>query len=49
MIRDLRREHIKALVGSMADKPQAANRLLSLLKIMLGHALDIGWISANPA
>ncbi len=49
MIRDLRREHIKALIGAMADTPQAANRLLSLMKIMLDHALDNTWIAVNPA
>lgn len=49
MMRDLRREHVKAIIGDMADRPQAANRLLSLLKIMLDHALDNGWIAANPA
>jgi integrase len=49
MIRDLRREHVKALIGDMAERPQAANRLLSLLKLMLDHALDNGWIRANPA
>ncbi len=48
-IRDLRREHVKAIIGKMADRKQAANRLLSLLKIMLDHALDNGWIKANPA
>ncbi|MCO6424559.1 hypothetical protein CN135_27350 [Sinorhizobium meliloti] len=49
MIRDLRREHVKAIIGDMSDRPQAANRLLSLLKIMLDHALDNGWIAANSA
>ncbi|KQY18160.1 hypothetical protein ASE23_15695 [Rhizobium sp. Root73] len=49
MMRDLRREHVKAIIGDMSDRPQAANRLLSLLKIMLDHSLDNGWVSANPA
>lgn len=49
MMRDLRREHVKAIIGDMADRPQAANRLLSLLKILLDHALDNGWIATNPA
>jgi integrase len=49
MLRDLRREHVKAIIGAMADRPQAANRLLSLLKIMLDHALDNGWVAANAA
>ncbi|MBB3567602.1 tyrosine-type recombinase/integrase [Rhizobium sp. BK491] len=49
VMRDLRRDHLKALIGDMADRPQAANRLLSLLKILLDHALDNRWIAANPA
>ena len=49
LVRDLRREHVKILLGNMSDRPQAANRLLSLLKIMLDHALDNGWIAINPA
>lgn len=49
MMRDLRREHLKAIIGDMAERPQAANRLLSLLKLMLDHALDNSWIASNPA
>jgi integrase len=45
----LQREHIKSLIGKLHATPQAANRLLSLLKIMLDLAVDIGWIPANPA
>lgn len=48
-IKDLRREHIKAIIGSMSDRPHAANNLLSILKIMLDLALDFGWIASNPA
>lgn len=49
MMRDLRRAHIKAIIGDMADRPQTANRLLSLLKILLDHAQDNGWLPNNPA
>ncbi|MGR6432433.1 tyrosine-type recombinase/integrase [Rhizobium sp. PAMB 3174] len=49
MVRDLRREHVKAILGGMADRPQAANRLLSLFKILWDHALDNGWVTLNPA
>lgn len=48
LIRDLRYEHISAIIGAMSDTPQAANRLLSLLKIMLRHAVANRWISHNP-
>lgn len=49
LVGELRREHVKAILGSMADRPHAANNLLSLLKIMLNLALDNGWITINPA
>jgi integrase len=49
LIRDLRRDHLKTIVGGMADTPAAANRLLSLIRIMLDLALDNGWTAANPA
>jgi hypothetical protein len=41
---------VKAIIGDMTDRPQAANRLsYVLLKIMLKHGLDNGWITVNPA
>jgi integrase len=49
LIADLRRDHLKSIIGSMADRPAAANRLLILIRIMLELALDNGWIAANPA
>ena len=49
LVRDLRRDHVKTLIGGMSEHPQAANRLLSLIKIMLNHALDNGWVKANVA
>lgn len=48
MVRDLRHEHISAIIGSMSETPQAANRLLSLLKIMLRHAVANRWLTHNP-
>ncbi|KZK75372.1 Tyrosine recombinase XerC [Pseudovibrio sp. W64] len=48
-IRRLERRHIKKLLGEMEDRPQAANRVLSLLKILLDVAMDLGMIANNPA
>jgi len=47
----LQREHIKALAEEKArlGGPTAANRLLSILAILLDLALDLGWTRANPA
>lgn len=49
IVKDLRREHVKAIIGGMSDRPHAANNLLSILKIMLDLALDNDWIQSNPA
>lgn len=48
IVRELRYEHIDAIIGAMSDRPQAANRLLSILKIMLDHAVAKRWIVHNP-
>lgn len=49
IVKDLRRDHVKSIIGGMAGRPHAANNLLSILKIMLDLALDNGWIPTNPA
>jgi len=48
-VRRLERKHIKDLLGGKADKPQAANNLLKVLRVMLAHAVEIGMIASNPA
>jgi len=48
-VRRLERAHIKNIIGSKADTPQAANNLLKVLRIMLAHAVEIGMIASNPA
>jgi len=48
-VRRLERSHIKNIIGSKADTPQAANNLLKVLRIMLAHAVEIGMIASNPA
>lgn len=47
-VRPFERKHVKALIGSMATTPQAANKLLSKLKILMALALDEGWIAIDP-
>jgi integrase len=48
-LRGLTRAHIHGIVGAKAATPEAANMLLKVLKVMLGFAVDIGLIAANPA
>lgn len=35
--------------NEMADRPRAANMMLSVLSILMGHAIRLGWRQDNPA
>jgi hypothetical protein len=48
-VRDLQREHIRAILGQMQDRPHAANNLLKVLLVVLDHAVSQGMIASNPA
>jgi integrase len=41
--------HLKAIIGDMADRPEAANNLLKVLRVLLRHAIDMGLINDNPS
>jgi len=44
----IERKHIKAIIGGMSGTPQAANKLLSKLRILMALALDEGWRKDDP-
>lgn len=48
MVKDLRRQHVKAIIGKMSATPAAANNYLRMLRILLRHAIDVEWISRDP-
>ena len=45
----LGRAHIKQIIGAKSGTPEAANNLLKVLRVLLGHAVDIDRIASNPA
>jgi integrase len=45
----LKRRHLNDIVDAMSDRPQAANNLLKRLRVVLDLALDLEWITVNPA
>lgn len=47
-ISDLRRRHIKAMIGSMSDRPHAAYDALVVLRKMILVAMDEEWIETDP-
>jgi integrase len=45
---EFERKHAQAILGSMSDRPEAANNLMKRLRRLLNYAVDIGMISTNP-
>lgn len=41
-------KHVQAIINNMSDKPQAANRYLSVLRQILDHSILLGFIQRNP-
>lgn len=41
--------HISEIIGAKADTPEAANNLLTVLRVLLGYAVTIEVIESNPA
>lgn len=48
-VRGLQRRHIKQIIDKMPNSPTSANRLLSLLSILLDIRLDLEWVQINHA
>ncbi len=48
-IAQLEKRHILQLIAEKANTPTAANRRLSLLRLLLDHAMDMGLRRDNPA
>jgi len=46
--KDIRRRHVKKIVGKKRDTPAAANSLLSMIKILLGFAMEYEMIEIDP-
>jgi integrase len=49
LVRQMNRQHVITIMGSMAERPGAASTLLKRLRTLLRFALDLGWIQHNPA
>lgn len=45
----LRRVHVIDMQAALSDKPTTANRRVGVLKALLEHGRNIGWLDDNPA
>lgn len=48
LVTDFKRQSVKEILGTMADKPSAANHLLDRLKAVFRLAMDMEWRSDDP-
>ena len=48
LVPEMRRRHIEAVLAAWTDRPSDHNRLLSLLRRLLNHAVVLDWIAASP-
>jgi integrase len=48
LVRQMKREHIQTILGGMADRPGAANKLRKRLLKVIRFGLDNGWLSHDP-
>jgi integrase len=49
LVKDLRIAHIRTIIGNKSSKPEAANNLLKILRVVLNFAVAEGMIAGNPA
>ena len=48
LIEHMKRRHVKAILGNMADTPHAGAMVMRLLRKLTGVALDEEWIEVDP-
>lgn len=48
LVKDMTRQRVKAILGTMSDTPSAANNLLDRLRVLMRLALDEEWITIDP-
>lgn len=48
LVADLEGRHVRVLLDGKTDTPAAANKLLSLLKVLMRYAVERGWRADNP-
>ncbi len=44
----LERQHIQKIIGGKADTPAAANNMLRMIRLLMSHAIDLGWRRDDP-
>ncbi|MEO9778449.1 MAG: tyrosine-type recombinase/integrase, partial [Sedimentitalea sp.] len=48
LVEKMKRTHVVKLLEPLTDRPSARNNRLRMLRLLLNHAVEIGWPSDNP-
>lgn len=48
-VADLRFRHVNKIIGDMADRPAAANKMLKRMRTLFGLAVRLEWIDRDPS
>ncbi|MDP2579150.1 tyrosine-type recombinase/integrase [Shimia thalassica] len=48
LVAQMKRAHVVKLLEPLSDRPSARNNRLRMLRMLLNHAVEIGWRSDNP-
>lgn len=48
LVAQMKRPHVVKLLEPLADRPSARNNRLRMLRMLLNHAIEIGWRQDNP-
>ena len=47
-VANLEARHVRQIIASKADTPSVANNLLRILRLIMRHAVELGWRRDNP-
>lgn len=48
LVMQMKRQHVVKLLEPLTDRPSARNNRLRMLRMLLNHAIEIGWRTDNP-
>lgn len=48
LVNQMKRQHVVKLLEPLTDRPSARNNRLRMLRMLMNHAVEIGWRNSNP-
>lgn len=48
IVKEMERQHVQKIIGAKAETPAAANNLLRMIRMLMRHAVDLGWRRDDP-